>query len=75
MGNETAVGDKDRPTRPVAARSVCDPVGELDGFGNLPNEIEHGLPRWNRAGGKVVQGLVNRRTAEQRLCLSALDGE
>lgn len=32
------------------------------------------LPRWNKAGGRVVQGLVNRRAAEQRLCLSALDG-
>lgn len=30
------------------------------------------LPRWNRAGGRVVQGLVNRRAAEQRLCLGAL---
>lgn len=30
------------------------------------------LPRWNRAGGRVVQGLTNRRAAEQRLCLQAL---
>lgn len=30
------------------------------------------LPRWNKAGGRVVQGLVNRRAAEQRLCLGAL---
>lgn len=27
---------------------------------------------WNRAGGKVVQGLVNRRTYERRLCLTGL---
>ncbi|RNF32964.1 lysozyme [Paracoccus methylarcula] len=32
------------------------------------------LPRWNKAGGRVVQGLVNRRAAEQRLCLSAIGG-
>lgn len=25
---------------------------------------------WNKAGGKVVQGLVNRRAAERRLCLT-----
>jgi lysozyme len=25
--------------------------------------------RWNRAGGKVVQGLVNRRQAEYKLCI------
>lgn len=27
------------------------------------------LPRWNKAGGKVVKGLSNRRAAEQKLCL------
>ncbi len=30
------------------------------------------LPRWNRAGGRVVPGLSNRRAAEQALCLEAL---
>lgn len=30
------------------------------------------LTRWNRAGGEVVQGLVNRRAAERALCLGAL---
>ena len=29
----------------------------------------HGLTAWNRAGGRVVQGLVNRRAAEKALCL------
>lgn len=28
--------------------------------------------RWNRAGGKVVQGLVNRRQAEHAMCLDGL---
>ncbi|KJS42728.1 MAG: glycoside hydrolase family 24 [Rhodospirillaceae bacterium BRH_c57] len=27
--------------------------------------------RWNRAGGRVVQGLVNRRKAEYRLCIGS----
>lgn len=30
------------------------------------------LPRWNRAGGRVVRGLTNRRAAEQAMCLGAL---
>lgn len=30
------------------------------------------LPRWNRAGGRVWQGLVNRRADERGLCLSGL---
>lgn len=28
------------------------------------------LPRWNRAGGKVVKGLVLRREKERQLCLN-----
>ncbi|WP_417257340.1 lysozyme [Celeribacter sp.] len=30
------------------------------------------LPRWNRAGERVVRGLTNRRAAERDLCLGAL---
>lgn len=30
------------------------------------------LPRWNKAGGRVVQGLTNRRMAELNVCLSGL---
>ncbi len=30
------------------------------------------LPRWNKAGGHVWQGLINRRTDERGLCLSGL---
>jgi lysozyme len=30
------------------------------------------LPRWNRAGGRVVKGLVNRRADEKKLCLEGL---
>lgn len=32
------------------------------------------LPRWNRAGGKEVRGLTNRRQAEQALCLEGVAG-
>ncbi len=30
------------------------------------------LPRWNRAGNRVVTGLTNRREAERKVCLEAL---
>lgn len=30
------------------------------------------LPKWNRAGGKVVRGLTNRREAERELCLAGV---
>jgi lysozyme len=30
------------------------------------------IPRWNRAGGRVVKGLVNRRADEHRICLDGL---
>lgn len=30
------------------------------------------LPKWNRAGGRVVNGLTRRRLAEQAMCLEAL---
>ena len=31
------------------------------------------LPRWNRADGRVVQGLTNRRNAERDLCRFGLE--
>lgn len=34
----------------------------------------HQLPRWNRAMGKVVNGLTNRRNKERDLCLEGLRG-
>lgn len=30
------------------------------------------LPRWNRAGGRVVRGLTNRRGAERDLCIASI---
>ena len=32
------------------------------------------LPRWNRAGGREIKGLTNRRLAERKLCLASLKG-
>ena len=31
------------------------------------------LPRWNRAGGRVIRGLTNRRMSERAMCLRALE--
>ncbi|MBY6138515.1 lysozyme [Leisingera daeponensis] len=31
------------------------------------------LPRWNRAGGRVIRGLSNRRASERSMCLKALE--
>jgi GH24 family phage-related lysozyme (muramidase) len=33
----------------------------------------HELPRWNRAGGRVIRGLTNRRLSERAMCLKALE--
>ncbi|WP_417471726.1 lysozyme [Leisingera sp.] len=33
------------------------------------------LPRWKRAGGRVIRGLTNRRLSERSMCLRALDAE
>lgn len=32
------------------------------------------IPLWNKAGGKVVPGLVKRRAAEEKLCLEGVGG-
>ncbi len=42
-------------------------AGDLSGACNQ-------LPRWNRAGGKVVRGLTRRRAEEQAMCLKGLAG-
>lgn len=31
------------------------------------------LPRWNKAGGKSIRGLTNRRMSERKMCLESLD--
>lgn len=42
-------------------------------LGNIRGACEQ-LPRWVRAGGKIVRGLVNRRADELTLCLAGVDG-
>ncbi|MBX3535595.1 MAG: lysozyme [Xanthobacteraceae bacterium] len=70
------------PTGPyIAFVSLSYNIG-YGGFCNssLPRLINAGniraacdaLPLFNRAGGKVSQGLVNRRAAERKLCLEGL---
>lgn len=70
------------PDKPyVAFVSLTYNVG-IAGFcrSSLPAMINAGdlraacnaLPRFNRAGGRVVQGLVNRRAQERKLCLEGL---
>lgn len=39
--------------------------------GDLPGACD-ALRMWNKAGGKVVRGLTNRREAERKLCLEGL---
>lgn len=39
--------------------------------GDRPGACDE-LPRWNKAGGKVLAGLVKRREAERALCRSGL---
>lgn len=40
-------------------------LGDLEGACNE-------LPRWNRAGGRVIRGLTNRRMSERKMCLKAV---
>lgn len=45
---------------------------KLANTGNLRAACDQ-LPRWNRAGGREVRGLTNRRAAERELCLEGLE--
>lgn len=58
----------------VGAGAACgSTLAKLANKGNWRGACEQ-LPRWNKAGGKVVRGLTNRRAAEQKICLDALQG-
>ena len=46
-------------------------MSRLAKVGNLIGACD-ALLRWDKAGGKVVRGLTNRRTAERDLCLAGL---
>jgi lysozyme len=72
---------KDRPYQLAAASSLAYNIG----LGNYRNSTAArrfrigdyaggcaAMLRWNRAGGKVVRGLVNRRQSEYRVCMTDL---
>jgi lysozyme len=72
---------RDRPNQAAASISLAYNIG-TSGFckstaarrfnaGDWRGGCE-AIGRFNRAGGKIVRGLVNRRAAEVRLCLSGL---
>jgi GH24 family phage-related lysozyme (muramidase) len=56
----------------VGAGAACgSTLVRLANTGNLKAACEQ-LMRWNRAGGREVRGLTNRRAAERKLCLEGL---
>ena len=58
----------------IGAKAFCgSTLVRLANAGDLEAACRQ-LPRWNRAGGRVVKGLVNRRAEEMRICLDGLDG-
>lgn len=58
----------------IGARAFCrSTLVRLANAGDLRGACDQ-LPRWNRAGGRVLKGLVNRRAEEREICLAGLDG-
>lgn len=74
-------GLRDRPSQLAAAVSLTYNIGAANyrrstvarrfDAGNWRGACDAFL-MWNRAGGRVVKGLDNRRRAERKLCLSGL---
>lgn len=70
-----------RPNQLIASISLSYNIG-VDAFGRstVARRFNAGnwkggcdaFLSWNRSGGRVVQGLVNRREAERKLCLTGL---
>lgn len=57
----------------VGAGAACSStLVRLANSGDLRGACDQ-LPRWNRAGGEVIRGLVNRRVSERALCHHGLD--
>lgn len=52
----------------AACRSTLTRLANADDWHGACNQ----LPRWNRGGGRVIQGLTNRRAAERTVCMEAL---
>jgi lysozyme len=58
----------------IGARAFCrSTLVRLANSGDLRGACDQ-LSRWNRAGGRVLQGLVNRRAKEREICLAGLEG-
>lgn len=72
---------RDRPNQLIAASSLTYNIGGNAYWRSTVakrfavNDWKGGceaIKRWNRAGGKVVKGLVNRRAAEYKICMADL---
>lgn len=56
----------------IGSRAFCgSTVARRANAGDLRGACD-GIVAWNKAGGRVVPGLVNRRAAERRLCLEGV---
>lgn len=56
----------------IGSRAFCgSTVARRANSGDLRGACE-AIPMWNKAGGRVIKGLVNRRAEERRICLSGL---
>ena len=56
----------------IGTRAFCgSSMARLANAGDLRGACD-ALLRWNRAGGRVVKGLTNRREAERKICLEGL---
>lgn len=72
---------RDRPNQLIAATSLSYNIGIRNyvnstaakrfAAGDLRGGCD-AILKWNRAGGRVVKGLVNRRKAEHRICVTGL---
>lgn len=56
----------------VGARNACrSTLVHKANAGDLLGACDE-LPRWNRAGGRVLRGLTNRRLTERQMCIEAV---
>jgi len=58
----------------IGVRAFCgSTVARRANAGDIKGACE-AIPAWNRAGGRVVKGLVNRRADELRICRQGITG-
>jgi lysozyme len=56
----------------IGTRAFCgSTVARRANAGDLPGACD-AIPAWNKAGGRVVQGLSNRRAEERTICLTGI---